>query len=241
MTQPNRRSFLTLAGAAPLLAEPTPPSHPSKIVVVGAHPDDPESACAGTIARYTSAGHSVTVVYLTRGEAGIRGKSHSEAAAIRTAEAQAACRILGARAVFAGQIDGATEVTPARSAEFHQLIAAEQPDVLFTHWPLDTHPDHRAASLLAYGAWLALRRQPLCFFFEVTTNSGRQSLQFSPTVFVDISQSADRKRQAIYAHSSQGPDHFFPAHDDLARARGLEAGCPRAEAFAPAWRPGPLP
>src|SRR5690348_13200664 len=59
-----------------------------RVVVVGGHPDDPESGCGGTIARYTDLGHEVTILYLTRGEAGIRGKTHDEAAAIRTAESE---------------------------------------------------------------------------------------------------------------------------------------------------------
>ena len=45
------------------------------MVCVGAHPDDPESGCGGTLARYAAAGHRVTVLYLTRGEAGIAGQS----------------------------------------------------------------------------------------------------------------------------------------------------------------------
>src|SRR5881396_2689984 len=56
------------------------------VVCVGGHPDDPESGCAGTLARYAELGHSVTVVYLTRGERGIRDKSLDEAAKIRSAE-----------------------------------------------------------------------------------------------------------------------------------------------------------
>src|SRR5258706_11842898 len=90
---------------------------PLKIVCVGAHPDDPESGCAGTLARYSALGHSVAVIYLTRGERGIRGKALDEAAAIRTEEAREACKVMGARAVFAGQIDGATEVNKARVDE----------------------------------------------------------------------------------------------------------------------------
>src|SRR5919198_3124306 len=62
-----------------------------KVVVAGGHPDDPESGCGGTIARYVDAGHDVAVLYLTRGEAGIQGKSHEEAARIRTVEAERAC------------------------------------------------------------------------------------------------------------------------------------------------------
>src|SRR5262245_24305751 len=76
-----------------------------KIVCVGGHPDDPESGCAGTLARYAELGHSVTVIYLTRGERGINGKSNDEAARIRSAECEAACKVMGAKAVFAGQID----------------------------------------------------------------------------------------------------------------------------------------
>src|SRR5215218_10228222 len=57
-----------------------------RVACVGAHPDDPESGCAGALARYAALGHSVTVVYLTRGEGGINGKSGGEAASIRSAE-----------------------------------------------------------------------------------------------------------------------------------------------------------
>src|SRR5205823_1354592 len=81
-----------------------------RVVCVGAHPDDPESGCGGTLARYAAAGHRVTVLYLTRGERGIPDKSFDEAAAIRTREAEEACRILRAHPVFAGQIDGDTRM-----------------------------------------------------------------------------------------------------------------------------------
>ena len=78
-----------------------------KIVCVGGHPDDPESGCGGTLAQLVAAGHEVVIIYLTSGEAGIIGKSHAEAAAIRTKEAMAACIILKAKPIFTGQIDGA--------------------------------------------------------------------------------------------------------------------------------------
>jgi LmbE family N-acetylglucosaminyl deacetylase len=112
------------------------------VVCVGGHPDDPESGCGGTLARYSEAGYKVTIVYLTRGERGISGKSLEEAAAIRTAEALEACRILGAKPIFAGQIDGATELNRDRDADFTKLLAAETPDLVFTQWPIDTHMDH---------------------------------------------------------------------------------------------------
>ncbi|HKD37524.1 MAG TPA: PIG-L family deacetylase, partial [Pirellulales bacterium] len=123
-----------------------------KVIVAGGHPGDPEAACGGTITRYADQGHNVAALYLTRGEAGVAGKSHSEAAAIRTAEAKQACDILKARPLFADQIDGATEISAARYAAFRKLIDAEKPDVVFTHWPIDGHRDHLACSLLVYDA-----------------------------------------------------------------------------------------
>ena len=147
----SRREALRAAfGAAGLLALPLPVAadqgpgaapRPIKVVVFGGHPDDPETMAGGTIARYASLGHEVVCLYLTRGEAGIEGLSHADAARVRTAEAGKACAALGARALFAGQIDGATEVTTARYAEARALIASERPDLLLTHWPIDTHRD----------------------------------------------------------------------------------------------------
>jgi LmbE family N-acetylglucosaminyl deacetylase len=69
------------------------------------------------VALDTSLGHEVTILYLTRGEAGIEGRTLQEAAMIPTGEAEKACAILKARQVFAGQIDGDTEVEsrPIRS------------------------------------------------------------------------------------------------------------------------------
>src|SRR5689334_17480355 len=140
----NRRTFLSQAIALPALiglgtradgeagvaAQIKPGA--LKVVCVGGHPDDPESGCGGTLALYASQGHRVTIIYLTRGERGIPGTSESDAAAIRTAEAQTACGILGAKPVFAGQIDGATELNRARVDAMAALLEAEAPDVVFT-------------------------------------------------------------------------------------------------------------
>jgi hypothetical protein len=97
-----RRGFLKAAGvlAAPVLvASGAPPlaavaaevARQLKVVCVGGHPDDPESGCAGTLSRYAELGHSVTVLYLTRGERGVRGKGLDEAGKIRSAECEKAC------------------------------------------------------------------------------------------------------------------------------------------------------
>lgn len=200
-----------------------------KVLVVGGHPDDPESGCGGTIALYASAGHQVTILYLTRGEAGIDGTSHDEAARIRTAEAERAAASLGATPRFFGQIDGDTHVDSGAYAAMAALLAAAQPDVIFTHWPVDTHPDHRAASLLSYDAWLRTGKKAALGYFEVLT--GEQTQVFRPTDYVDISAVAQKKRDACFLHVSQRPEEWYPVHERMSRFRGMEHGCENAEAF----------
>jgi N-acetylglucosamine malate deacetylase 1 len=202
----------------------------SRIVVVGAHPDDPESGCGGTIALYTSLGHEVVILYLTRGEAGIESKTLQEAAAIRTAEAEKACAILRARPVFGGQIDGDTEVNRTRYVDFRKTLENLNPDIVLSHWPIDSHRDHRAASLLVYDAWLEGGRKFGLYYFEV--DQGSQTQIFRPTHYVDITKTEARKKAACLAHVSQQPETtFYRPHEQMSRFRGMEIGVSHAEGF----------
>ncbi len=236
-TPATRRSFLKQSAvlASPfLLAANAPPlartGRALKIACIGGHPDDPESGCAGTLARYSALGHGITVIYLTRGERGIRDKSLDEAAKVRSAECENACKIIGARPLFFGQIDGATEVTRAHADAMTRLLAAESPDVVFTHWPIDTHMDHQVASLLTIRAVMAVQKRPDVYFFEV--NSGSQSQGFMPNVYVDISGVVEKKKSALFAHVSQDGQAIWRQHHEIiANWRGREAGVSVAEAF----------
>jgi LmbE family N-acetylglucosaminyl deacetylase len=222
-----RRGFVGLALPAAALAQS---GRKLNVVCVGGHPDDPESGCGGTVARYAAAGHVVTVVYLTRGEAGIQGKTHAEAAAIRSAECEAACRILGARARFAGQIDGGAVVDAKAAQSMGRLLAELSPDVLLTQWPIDTHLDHQAASILTYRAWLAGGRKSELFYFEV--NLGSQTMGFRPTDYIDITAVVEKKKAALFAHKSQDGEAIWRKHHQpMAEFRGREIGRPAAEAF----------
>ncbi|MCU1262337.1 MAG: LmbE family protein, partial [Bryobacterales bacterium] len=120
----SRRRLLASTTALPLLAET---SRQLKIVVAGGHPGDPECGCAGTIARYTDLGHEVALLYLNRGEGFCGAASLNRCAAVRTAEAQKACQILKARAVFAGQYDGRAIVDDSHYEAFARVLAAESP------------------------------------------------------------------------------------------------------------------
>src|SRR5262249_5391984 len=166
----------------------------------------------------------------------IRGKSNEEAASIRSAECEAACKIIGAKAVFAGQIDGSTEVSAARIEEMKKLMTAEAPDLLFAHWPIDTHPDHQAASLLAQRAYFSMSQRTQLYLFEV--NTGSQSQGFMPNVYVDISSVVELKKSALFAHVSQdGQGIWKQHHEAIAGFRGREAGVTAAEAFFHLPRP----
>jgi len=220
----------TMAATAPVnpLAASSD-AEPLRVLCVGAHPDDPESGCGGTLARFAALGHAVTILYLTRGERGIEGKSLDEAAAIRSAEGAAACRILGAGPRFFGQIDGATEVTRAQVEAMGRILNAERPDVVFTHWPVDTHMDHQTASILTIRAWMVGGSARL-YFFEV--NSGSQTQGFLPNTYVDISAVVEQKKAALFAHASQDGRGIWREHHALmAQWRGREAGVSAAEAF----------
>jgi LmbE family N-acetylglucosaminyl deacetylase len=224
-----RRHLLALTLPALTAAQPSP-GHPLKIICVGGHPDDPESGCGGTLARYAAAGHRVTIIYLTRGEAGIPGKPHDEAAAIRSAECETACKILGAKPVFAGQIDGATVVDAKAVDSLARLISAEQPDIAFTQWPIDTHLDHQAAGTLTFRAWLAGARRFELYYYEV--NSGSQTMAFHPTDYVDITAVREKKKAALFAHKSQKGEEIYRRHHEVMEDfRGREAGVAAAEAL----------
>ncbi len=227
----NTSAALGLLPLSAILQAQTKRTEPKKrIVCLGGHPDDPESGCGGTLARFANAGHQVTIIYLTTGEAGIDGKSHAEAAVIRKAEAINACNILNCKPVFAGQTDGDTIMNNEWLSIIQQLFVNENPDIVFTHWPIDSHKDHQVASLLAIQTWMRASKKFLLYFFEVC--AGEQTMTFNPTDYVDITDTQEQKRKAVYCHQSQDPPGIYACgHAAMEDFRGRESGVKTAEAF----------
>jgi LmbE family N-acetylglucosaminyl deacetylase len=210
----------TVAVGVPLAttaAEPLPGKTPSrtkpklKVVVTGGHPGDPEYGCGGAIVRYTDLGHEVVLLYLNKGE--WTNKPSYDPGPVREAEARKACQILKARPAFAGQVDGKAIVDPVHYDQFHHLLETEQPNIVFTHWPIDNHADHRAISTLVYEAWLRMGKKFALYYYEVS--NGEDTVQFAPTHYVDI-----------IGHE---PDHFFAGkpRDSL-----IYRGCQRGLRFS---------
>jgi N-acetylglucosamine malate deacetylase 1 len=228
MSDMTRREMMATA-ALGVYVSSEQPAKKLKVVVTGGHPGDPEYGCGGTIAGYADLGHEVTLLYLNRGEKGCAGKSQEECGRIRTTEAWEACRILKAQAAFAQQIDGEAGINAAAYSDFQRIIEAEKPDILFTHWPIDNHRDHRAISMLAYDAWLQMGKSFAFYYYEVS--DGEDTQMFAPTDYVDISRTEARKRAACYAHASQSPDRFYALQAEVTKFRGVEFGVAQAEGF----------
>lgn len=217
--------------ATQLAGPGTDEKRPLRVLCVSAHPDDAECGCGGTLARLARDGHRVTILYVTRGESDGGGRSFEENGAIRSREAEKACKLLGASPRFLGMRGGSCEVTAAWRKKMAQVFEELDPDLVFTHWPLDTHFDHQVAAMLTVDAYLAKPRQNPLYFFEVET--GRQTIGFTPHVFVDIGEVLPTKNEAIMAHASQSPERLYEVHHEpMERFRAREIGGTAAEAFA---------
>jgi N-acetylglucosamine malate deacetylase 1 len=198
-----------------------------RVVVLGAHPDDPESGCGGLIAMLTRAGHEVVVGYTTcyRGDRKIGNEPEAQ---VRRREAAAACRILGAKPHF---FDYAHEKLFADAATLETVSAwlkTVHPDVVVTHWPLDTHPNHHVTSSLVWQCYLREGAWSL-YFFEVMTD--QQTMSFRPNLYLDIESVRGLKKKALDCHESQDPEAIWKSHEAMHRRRGAECGVKYAEAY----------
>jgi len=203
-----------------------------KVVFVGAHVDDWVD-CAGTIARYTALGHEALCMSFTPGDSrSMADMNHmpiEELAAARRDQAAKGASIIGARLKFLDQNNQRMHVDPDAYDAFNKTLAAEQPDVVFTMWPLEFHPDHRAAANLAFNAWLQSGMKFQLYFCETPGGTEMQPQQFIPNRRVDVESVADLKRESFVANAFI--KHSWPETDLWARFRGMEYGCKYAEAF----------
>ena len=180
------------------------PDAPLDLLAVGAHPDDVEISCGGTLALAASQGLAVGILDLTRGELGTNGTPEA-----RALEAEEAGLILGARGRWNAELPdgGVAPHDPAQVVAVVSMLRKLRPSVLLTHFPQDKHPDHVAASELLDRAWYlaGLRRyapdsppfRPQARY-HFASRTG-----FTPSFVVDVTSLWDVKLQAILAHASQ--------------------------------------
>lgn len=169
----------------------------------GAHADDVELACGGTLIKLTDLGHRIGVVVLTRGEMGSRGSAR-----IRAREFADAAGIMGLSAHQMLDIpDAKVEATWENKLEIIRVLRAHRPKIVFAPYWVDRHPDHEQASLLVRQAsYLSGLKnletgQPPFRPRRVVYYQGR--FEFVPSFIVDISASQARKMRAVRAYRSQ--------------------------------------
>ena len=204
------------------------------VIFVGAHPDDIELGCAGTIGVFLARGYDVRCIFVTKG--GYTGSPFE-----REKESRAALTGLGVKngnIVFGDFPDTRIPAT-VDTIKFLQDSyltnwkgrdrAALDVYAAFVHTSHDVHQDHRA---VAECCITAFRRVPRIYAYEAPSSIGA----FNPTAFVDISQHLQAKQEALACHKSQLAlgNRYYLEYDsmiNLSRFRGRQGGFEHAEAF----------
>jgi bacillithiol biosynthesis deacetylase BshB1 len=175
------------------------------LLAIVAHPDDAELLCGGTLRRAADQGYRTGILDLTGGEIGSWGDPGT-----RDDEASRAARILGVKnRQNAGLPDGALENDPASRKVVASFIRQLRPQVTIIHWPEGRHPDHRAASRLAYDAafMAGLRNAPITGVphrpYKIIYAQSYREEPVKPTFVVDITEQIESKLDAIFAFHSQ--------------------------------------
>lgn len=172
-------------------------------LAIGAHPDDVDMICGGTVAKLVALGRTVVIADLTRGEMGTRGSPE-----LRSKEAHAAAKVLGVKErVILDLCDGCIENTTDSRQQVIELIRRYRPTLVLTHYWDDLHPDHRIAGEIMrsvmYPAGFAnypaagepFRPNEVLFFMGHTP--------FQPSFVVDIDGFHEQKMAAIRCFASQ--------------------------------------
>ena len=193
------------------------------VLAVGAHPDDTELGCAGTLALHKLNGDKVYLLILTKGEA-------SGDAEVRERECRKAGEILDVDEMFFGGLKD-TRVHDGRETidVIEKIIDKVKPDIIYAPAPKDTHQDHRNTG---YAALSAARRCKMILLYEGASTQSN----FCPQVFVDIKKTFGLKKKATRVFGSQinsrgGYSVAVKGIEGLAKYRGYQAGLEVAEAF----------
>jgi len=191
------------------------------ILAVGAHPDDIELGCGGTLCQATRNGARVIVIYLTKGEL-------SGDAEVRVKESIEAFSILGVKEVHFGDFPDAEIPNSRKTIDFlEQFQIKYTPDIVLTHTTHDIHQDHRQVGWLCISAF---RNVPKILAYETPRVNPST---YSPTYFVDISNCVKEKWEALKCHASQKAKRYltYEAMINLASFRGSQVNLADAEAF----------
>lgn len=223
----------------------TPETRQRRVLAVGAHPDDIEILCAGTLARCHARGDQIILCVATNGDMGSMTHMPPELAEIRRQEAQRSASLLEAEFHWLNFPDEFLYHDHATRMRFIEMIRAARPDIILTHAPDDYHMDHRIVSELVFvssfisavphvetDSAVHAHIAPIYYFDTLA------GVNFLPTEYVDISDTLEKKLEMMRCHASQlewlgkynGID-ILEFITSVARFRGLQCGVRYAEGF----------
>ncbi|RPJ53207.1 MAG: PIG-L family deacetylase [Acidobacteria bacterium] len=203
--------LVTILASGLVLSQQQQPANQLRLLVFGAHPDDPEKV-GGTMAKYIQLGHKVMLVSLTNGDAGHQEMGGGPLAQRRYKETQCAGKAIGAEYVVLGNHDGELMPTLENRREVIRIIREFKPDLVFTPRPDDYHPDHRNTGLLVRDAAYMvtvpnvvaqtphLLKNPI---FIYVSDRFTKPTPFNPDVLVGIDDVIEKKIDMYHCHESQ--------------------------------------
>jgi LmbE family N-acetylglucosaminyl deacetylase len=190
----------------------------TKVLAVGAHPDDVEIMCSGTLFALHQHGHEIHVASLTLGDCGSVQRSAEEIRSIRHREAMKACEVLDATYHHAGFDDLCIFNDDNSNRRVTALLRKVDPSVVITHSPNDYMSDHEITSLLVRNACFyasipnyetkigtvgCTLNIPYLYYAQPVEGIDIFGKKVTPQFYVDISGLMEQKLEMLACHESQ--------------------------------------
>ena len=221
------------------------------ILAIGAPPDDVETMCAGTLAKYASQGHKVYIATATSGNIGSAVHSMEEIARIRKQEAANSAALIGAEYICLDYDDEMFYETKEVRLAFINLVRHCKADVIFTHSLHDYNPDHMLTAKIICDiavmipiAHLKTEEEPYDVIPSIWHWEPVNGMNFQPTDYVDITDFYETKMKMLncmesqkawmaanYASLGGDEERFFDTIRILSEFRGMQSGVKYAEGF----------
>ena len=192
-----------------------------RVLGIFAHPDDAEIWAGGTLLAHRSRGDETAICVLTHGDDA------------RADEARRGADLLQARLIHLAYRDRGLPVVQGAMEAVAEVLAAERPNLVITHWHEDSHPDHRAvweitgAAIMLAGVENDIRALVSCDTYNGIGVSGH----FEPEYLIDVSAVWNDKVGAVLAHISQDPEHYNRMITRQCALHGAACGVQFAEGF----------
>ena len=202
------------------------------VLAVGAHADDVEIGCGGTVALHTQRGDKVIILIMAESAyTYYDGRVLRTEEEWKTEEARGA-KVLGAKLINLGFKTKEVPYSRESIESINRVIDEYNIDMIYTHWYHDSHQDHRRTTQSVLSAGRYVKN---ILMYEPEYPAGRSYLGFRNQYYVDITSTFDKKMEALKQHKSQirkyGEKMFLEAVEARARHRGYEIGSRYAECF----------